>query len=374
MNDTLIRPILSWFPLLSRRQQGPINSLNAINNINRDYLLYPIARTSIDLMVKHGVPIISPMFEAPNEGQPRPARAFLSTPVFDRFETAAEDNNNVASPSQVMGYVGVTIPWETYFNNLLPEKLPGIDVVLDDSCGKVYTFRLDGWNVTVLGEGDLHNKKFNDMERRSTIGHEPGTDIEETNFYVFDNCVYQMRIYPTQAMEDQYTTDQPIIYAVAVGIIFVFTAFVFLIYDWAVQLRQNKVLKTATRTQAIVSSLFPKNVQERIFKDVEEGVKQEEKSKAASRFRGNRTKDQLRNFLDDGTSMPEEKHTSLKSKPIADLFPEATVIFADLVGFTAWSSTREPTQVFTLLENIYHSFDEIAKRRRIFKVETVGGT
>jgi len=43
-----------------------------------------------------------------------------------------------------------------------------------------------------------------------------------------------------------------------------------------------------------------------------------------------------------------------------------------IVGFTAWSSTREPTQVFTLLENIYHSFDEIAKRRRVFKVETVG--
>lgn len=43
-----------------------------------------------------------------------------------------------------------------------------------------------------------------------------------------------------------------------------------------------------------------------------------------------------------------------------------------IVGFTAWSSTREPSQVFTLLENIYHSFDEIAKRRRVFKVETVG--
>ena len=29
-------------------------------------------------------------------------------------------------------------------------------------------------------------------------------------------------------------------------------------------------------------------------------------------------------------------------------------------------------QVFTLLESIYHSFDEIAKRRRVFKVETIG--
>jgi class 3 adenylate cyclase len=47
-------------------------------------------------------------------------------------------------------------------------------------------------------------------------------------------------------------------------------------------------------------------------------------------------------------------------------------MFADLVGFTAWSSVREPTQVFVLLETLFREFDKIAKRRRIFKVETVG--
>ena len=44
----------------------------------------------------------------------------------------------------------------------------------------------------------------------------------------------------------------------------------------------------------------------------------------------------------------------------------------DIVGFTAWSSTRDPTQVFTLLETLYNAFDVIARRRGIFKVETVG--
>ena len=32
----------------------------------------------------------------------------------------------------------------------------------------------------------------------------------------------------------------------------------------------------------------------------------------------------------------------------------------------------EPSHVFTLLETIYSAFDEIAQRRRVFKVETVG--
>lgn len=45
---------------------------------------------------------------------------------------------------------------------------------------------------------------------------------------------------------------------------------------------------------------------------------------------------------------------------------------ADIAGFTAWSSVREPSQVFTLLETVYHAFDLIAKKRHVFKVETVG--
>jgi class 3 adenylate cyclase len=60
------------------------------------------------------------------------------------------------------------------------------------------------------------------------------------------------------------------------------------------------------------------------------------------------------------------------SRPIADLFPETTVMFADISGFTAWSSVREPAQVFTLLETLYGAFDAIAVRRGVFKVETIG--
>jgi class 3 adenylate cyclase len=35
-------------------------------------------------------------------------------------------------------------------------------------------------------------------------------------------------------------------------------------------------------------------------------------------------------------------------------------------------SSREPTQVFILLEAVYHEFDLAAKRKGVFKVETIG--
>ena len=60
------------------------------------------------------------------------------------------------------------------------------------------------------------------------------------------------------------------------------------------------------------------------------------------------------------------------SSQIADLFPNCTVLFADIAGFTAWSSTRGPEHVFIMLETIYQGFDQLARRRKVFKVETIG--
>lgn len=49
----------------------------------------------------------------------------------------------------------------------------------------------------------------------------------------------------------------------------------------------------------------------------------------------------------------------------------AHIVFVlQIAGFTAWSSVREPSQVFILLETVYRSFDQIAKKRRVFKVHS----
>lgn len=47
-------------------------------------------------------------------------------------------------------------------------------------------------------------------------------------------------------------------------------------------------------------------------------------------------------------------------------------IFFASSGFTQWSAARTPVDVFELLETLYGAFDKIAKRRGVFKVETIG--
>jgi class 3 adenylate cyclase len=114
----------------------------------------------------------------------------------------------------------------------------------------------------------------------------------------------------------------------------------------------------AVRSNAIVSSLFPSTVRDRLF--------QQENDELPSLLP---TRSRLKTYLDDEGASQSNVNDS---RPIADLFSDTTVMFADIAGFTAWSSVHEPAQVFTLLETLYGAFDDIAVRRGVFKVETIG--
>ena len=73
----------------------------------------------------------------------------------------------------------------------------------------------------------------------------------------------------------------------------------------------------------------------------------------------------LRMFLDlpDNTEpTPEMEAHILSKKPIADFFPQCTVLMADIAGFTSWSSEREPSQVFQLLQTIFFHFDKVSRQ------------
>jgi adenylate cyclase len=57
---------------------------------------------------------------------------------------------------------------------------------------------------------------------------------------------------------------------------------------------------------------------------------------------------------------------------IADRFPEATILFSDLVGFTNLASRSSPGQIIEILNNLFSSFDALAKRLSLEKIKTIG--
>ncbi len=216
-------------------------------------------------------------------------------------------------------------------------------------------------------------------------------------------CDYTLNVYPSAEYHDDYQTMQPIIYMSVILLVFFFTSIVFVVYDCFVTRRQHKIHSHAVTSNAIVTGLFPAQVRDKLYAAEEEEQHQQKKkatNPSGTAFRNHGQVDPSSNqmFLEGGgnistslagasfvpssmTSKSALDHyendidgmvSNSTSRPIADLFPSATVLFMDIAGFTAWSSQREPCQVFILLETIYHSFDKIAKQRKVFKVETIG--
>jgi Adenylate and Guanylate cyclase catalytic domain len=289
--------------------------------------------------------------------------------------------------NEISGLLLSVIDWERYLTKILPANVNGLVVVLTSTCGDVYTFQLNGPTVEYLGAGDLHETSYNSLLVTSDP-FETGWLAKGNETPTGDNvaggaCSYVLRLYPSTTLEGIFTDQKPAVYTAVVVLLFFFTAMVFLLYDWLVTRRQNKVNASAKKTNAILSSLFPSTVRDRILQEAEEQAEQEEQLKNQAQQSPKRggfalgNKALLRDFLKDAEadgaagkpSSSEAGASKLSvSRPIADLFPETTVCFADLVGFTAWSSVREPTHVFQLLETIYHAFDKIAKKRSVFKV------
>ena len=59
-------------------------------------------------------------------------------------------------------------------------------------------------------------------------------------------------------------------------------------------------------------------------------------------------------------------------KSIADGFAEVTVLFADVVGFTAFSSNTPAAKLVSLLNDLFSRFDAASQRHGIEKIKTIG--
>lgn len=59
-------------------------------------------------------------------------------------------------------------------------------------------------------------------------------------------------------------------------------------------------------------------------------------------------------------------------KTIADIFPEATVLFADIAGFTQISARMTPHALVTVLTRIFSAFDRLCASYGVEKIKTIG--
>lgn len=250
----------------------------------------------------------------------------------------ADDPDYDPKEHRVVGAVIAALFWREMLVNILPEDSKGIDIVIDNECTQSFTYRVDGHRATYRGVGDLHEDTYDDLVIEKTlagldsfakgVSEYSGAELDP------DFCPFSFRVYPSDQLKSLHTTINRIVFTMAAVLIFAFTSLVFWLYDRLVEKRQRAVLRTAVDSTAIVSSLFPSTVRHRLMPSQQ----QSEQERLLST--GSENTDLL----------PTKGISSFSSAPIAELYPNTTVLFADIAGFTV----RELASVPYWLSSKYH--------------------
>ena len=263
---------------------------------------------------------------------------FVLIPVYDTFEVSTRN---------VVAVMKSAIHWRTYFRNILPSNINGITVVLENKCDGFYTYELQGAEAYVVGEGDQHDLTYNKWVRSTEVTLDVLEDGTATGLrFNQGECPYSLHVYPTEEFYEGIVTHDPIIITFAVGMVFFFTIILFLFYDRLVERRQRLILAKATQSTAIVSSLFPKQIRDRLLQTGGDKNGKNASMPMAPNYR-------LKTFLSGNT----EDHES-NNQPIADLFVNCTVLFAGKCR-TLVSDRKQTRPVLTsfLLDLlIYHRY------------------
>jgi hypothetical protein len=277
--------------------------------VNYNLMDYPAFRGSFNAMAEASQAVLSEAInlDAVNASSDESQwpQSFATAPVYDQLE----------GQKTIVATIIAVLPWHNYFSDVIPEKVDGIlFVVVKSTCGQVFSYEIEGSKLSYLGEGSLHDPAFDDFEVSDDFAHPTagtaGADFDD------GLCLFSIHVYPSHSFRESYYSTRPLTNTIVVVLIFVITSVVFLLYDCFVQLRQKKVLSSAMETSALVSSLFPANVRDRM--------------KQQSNFGNGLANGGL------GSEGADERASLLSSRPIADLFPNATVVFGDVAGFTSW--------------------------------------
>ena len=60
------------------------------------------------------------------------------------------------------------------------------------------------------------------------------------------------------------------------------------------------------------------------------------------------------------------------SSEMIDDFNDVTILFADIVNFTAFSNNVQPNEVFALLREVFTEFDKSCLKNKVYKLYTIG--
>jgi hypothetical protein len=233
------------------------------------------------------------MFDDNEKDRKANGHMFIMTPVYDGFR-----NNN----KTLVGVLVALTPLENLLDRLIPQDTKGIVGVFRNQCGDIRTYEMNGigHRSKQIADSDVHDPGF------ETFRHSSSVETYET---VVDGlCVHTLDIYPSRRFRDSFSATKSASFKCGVVMIaFVIVSAILFVLDRQVTRRQNKTIESALRTGALVDSLFPENVRNRILQKDDETTPH------------------------GPMSLEFQKGPQLKPRPIADFYPNTTLMCTFLV-------------------------------------------
>jgi hypothetical protein len=306
---------------------NPVEASNINFNLLRDPIFRLATRITRETNITTFLDIcqsVSTWFTPGTSESGKQPYSLVVTPVWDDHS----DN------STMVGYFFAAVPWVSYLENVFDSRNDNpVIAVLQSQCGdKTTSFLMGSVEPALLSiNEDVHvrSQHYEDMARTANLTtmakNMDANPIvnEDTGEIICSSTTFTITVYPTEQFEQNFATNAPLFYTLIVLSIFFFTILAFFLFDCLVQRRQSSIMNTALRQNALVSSLFPQNIQKQLMADIDAEAVKNKTGKAG-----------LRSYLNNEAVEIEEASLEAgpKSKPIADLFPETTIMFADIAG------------------------------------------
>ena len=203
---------VAMFDQLSESMRGKV-----LDNLIDTPLFSPISRKGVDdSLVNH----------YPAETGPHVS---LYAPVFQ---------DRSISPPNIVGSLTLDMTWQSFWEGSIHGLPAPLAIVLIGSppwCGEGYTYELDDQNDTTHFTGEGHPLFSSKLQLKIETSFEDFADRLGLGSVSDEICQYRIQVRPTQDFESIYLNRLPLLSAIAMGAIFVFTAAVFVCYDHFVQ-------------------------------------------------------------------------------------------------------------------------------------------
>jgi hypothetical protein len=245
-------------PYLPKWQHAPVVPI--YDPYNWDGMTFPSLAKSLDVVQSERKIAISDISNIPYPNDPESERQAIGNNFFIKdFLSDDEDETEPfsdmyfpildyvadfvtvpkASSSDLGKFVGIfamTFYWRDLIQDILPTDSNGIVIVFKNACSQTFTYQVNGPKTVYLGQGDLHETKYDHLVKASSLNELDAFSIRDRRYTGLSlgekGCVYTLYVYPSTELEDSHTTNDPIIFTTVAVAIFAFTSLVFVFYDY----------------------------------------------------------------------------------------------------------------------------------------------